>query len=302
MPRRERRTGVARAPVHISTPSFVPNTPSFVPNMEAMHSCSCYPRPYKILYPRPMLNTCACWLAQAEVEVRMWAAADEADRRSAAPAVAVAEGASGAEQAPAAAAPSAAVPTPGGAAAGFVKAEPGAAAGPGDGGALEEPRRPLAIMHSVLQEAAGRLALNEVRVFGCAEGSQGRWATGRWAALSPAAVCHLASQRLRRTRVPLASLPGCDPDDALGCGWPDPSVSGDLSPCGKAQPRLRRVVCLRGQPLTRESPVRPHAGRRLVPRGQCERGRPLGGPAALGALERAARGRAVRAPVALPAV
>jgi len=100
----------------------------------------------------------------------MWAAADEADRRSAAPAAAAAEGALGPEQAPAAAAPSATAPTPGGTAAGVVKAEPGAAAGPGDGGALEEPRRPLAIMHSVLQEAAGRLALNEVRVSGCVRG------------------------------------------------------------------------------------------------------------------------------------
>ncbi len=270
--------------------------------MEAMHSCSCYPRPYKILSPRPMLNTCACWLAQAEVEVRMWAAADEADRRSAAPAVAVAEGASGAVRAPAAAAPSAAAPMPGGAAAGFVKAEPGAAAGPGDGGALEEPRRPLAIMHSVLQEAAGRLALNEVRVFGCAEGSQGRWATrgGLLCRLLLSAISHLSACAGRAYLSPLCL--GATLMTTSDVGGLIHSVSGDLSPRGKAQPRLCRVVCLRGQPLTRESPVRPRAGRRLVPRGQCERGRPLGGPAALGALERAARGRAVRAPFALPAV
>lgn len=128
---------------------------------------------------------------QAEVEVRMWTAADESDRRRAAasadPPIAKASTASpsaaGPSTAPAAAAASslpnghAAGPqAAGGHSAGAgVKAEGGgggdAVAGlkaEGDGAAARdaaaELERPLAIMHGVLHEAAGRLALNEVRV------------------------------------------------------------------------------------------------------------------------------------------
>lgn len=119
---------------------------------------------------------------QAEVEVRMWTAADESDRRRAAaladPPIA-SPSAAGPSAAPAAAAASslpnghAAGPqAAGGHSAGAgVKAEGGGGAGlkaEGDGAAARdaaaELERPLAIMHGVLHEAAGRLALNEVRV------------------------------------------------------------------------------------------------------------------------------------------
>lgn len=103
---------------------------------------------------------------QAEVEVRMWAAADEADRRcAAAPALDASAGtrpSAPAGEAPAAVGAGTRVKDEGAAAPALGGVE-GAGGGAGRGAAEPAPQRPLAIMHGVLLEAAGRLALSEVR-------------------------------------------------------------------------------------------------------------------------------------------
>lgn len=115
----------------------------------------------------------------------MWAAADDADaRRAATPAPDAAVGARpGAPAGEAPAADGAGARVKGeGAAAPALGGGNGAGGLAGRGAAEPDPQRPLAIMHGVLLEAAGRLALSEVRE------SQ----TGCAASICAVAVCLLS--------------------------------------------------------------------------------------------------------------
>ncbi|KAK9826373.1 hypothetical protein WJX81_004551 [Elliptochloris bilobata] len=176
---------------------------------------------------------------QTEVEVRMWAAADVADRRrtaaAAAATAAVMPAGMTSAGAPALEEPAAHVKAqmaaPVECAGGAVKAE-GAAAGEGSG---PEPEQPLAIMHGVLQEAAGRLALSEaVTWFRGANASAG----GRWEGLLRVERAAVLSVGVRVCFWPAAAAVTPADVAALAASAPPPPQPGAPAPLPPPPPAI----------------------------------------------------------------